>query len=169
MSMAQARRISAMVTTKQIPSETTESLKGISQQSYKTTIAATLMAMKPTRPPLHRLNEMVIQNSEAQFTTPEPQRKPSEADNSDKAAIVLSSKEFVKTPVRKSVRYVIFKNSRRIEFITIIISLPTELVRISGMDLTSITSSDSVDDLESMSKIDLQYIDGSFLQIMCSC
>jgi hypothetical protein len=161
--MTQARRTSAKLTTKQIHSEVMESLKNFSQQSYEVTIPETITApVKPRRPPLHHANEMATQNYKAHFTKPEPQYKPSEANEFEKTTLVPSSAVLINKSVEKSVRYVVSKNLCPGSYIKMIISLPTDLPRMSGIDLTNIIPSDSADGLESVSKSDLQFLDGSF-------
>lgn len=159
--MVQSRRTSTTKNpAKQGPAELTESLKNI-HQNQPGPAGITTTPAKPRRPPSQRASEMAAQSHKSYFKdSPFKRDKSSDPDDPDPMGKMMD-KSGVRTVVSDSV----YPGNRTL----MIISLPTEEPKKVNSHLKNMVSSESVDDLESTTKEDLEFLDDGiprFCQIL---
>jgi hypothetical protein len=164
--MFHSRRISVIKgTQKQSPIELTQSLKNVfaqqaQSQALPTAAIATMTQVKSRRPPSQRQNDILNQNTKAHTkespTKRDSQYKPSEPYDSSKDIKDLSASRArtMDKPIRHVVSESLYPGAR----IKMIISLPTNDSPRNEPDLLkTMVSSESIDDLESTTKGNLQF------------
>ena len=152
--MVQSRRTSTTkYPAKQGLAELTESLKNI-QQNQQAFAGITTAPAKPRRPPSQRANEMTVQSHKSHFKDSTFKRdRSSEPDDPDPMGKMMD-----KSGVRSVVSDSVYPGNRTL----MIISLPTEEPKRSNPYLKTMVSSELVDNLESTSKEDLEFLDDGF-------
>lgn len=153
--MVQSRRTSTTKHPAKLgPTELPESLKNIQQNQQAPIGITTTTPAKPRRPPSQRANETTIQNNKSHFKDyPLKRNRSSEPDDPEPMEKMMD-----KSSVRSVVSDSVYPGNRTL----MIISFPMEELKRSNPYLKTMVSSESIDDLESTTKEDLEFLDDGF-------